>query len=205
MNDKLSQATAEIAEWNTRIWKLREDIAKAETVLAESQHRRQSHVLEAALGDEGAKQRLEQVLADDRKAERELADLKMALPLAESRLREAENEHRNIEIEMRNHEKNRLVLERIEAAKEVDRALADVAAALQRYLDIGADIWPLVVDPYGSTRDQIEGWMRIAKALPAPFQILQKRLPGVDFGGGGPLAQAEASYWNVSIIKKDAA
>src|SRR6478672_9927063 len=116
----------------------------------------------------------------------------MALPLAEAKLREAENEHRNIEIEMRNHEKNRLVLDRIEAAKEVDRDLAAVGRSLQRYLDLGGDIWPLVVDPYGSTRDQIEGWMRIAKALPALFQTLQKRLPGVDFGGGGPLAASEA-------------
>jgi len=131
--------------------------------------------------------------------------LKMALPLAEAKLREAENEHRNIEIEMRNHEKNRLVLDRIEAAKEVDRDLAAVGRSLQRYLDLGGDIWPLVVDPYGSTRDQIEGWMRIAKALPALFQTLQKRLPGVDFGGGGPLAASEAGYWGVSIISRDAA
>jgi hypothetical protein len=205
MNAQLDSAAAAIADWNARIWKLREDIGKAEATLAESTHRRQQSVLDAALGDDGAKQRLEQVLADDRKAERELADLKMALPLAEAKLREAECAHRNIEAEIRKESVSRIVLDRIEAGKEFDRTIAVAGVALQRYLDLGGDIWPLVIDPYGSTRDQVEGWMRIAKSLPAPFETLQKRLPGVSFGGGGPLAQSEASYWGVATFKKDAA
>ena len=40
MNAQLESAAAAIADWNARIWKLREDIGKAETVLAESTHRR---------------------------------------------------------------------------------------------------------------------------------------------------------------------
>jgi hypothetical protein len=205
-HDKLESAAASIADWNARIWKLREDIGKAETVLAQSTHRRQQSVLDAALGDEGAKQRLEQVLADDRKAEREFEDLKMALPLAETKLREAESAHRNIEAEIRKESVSRIVLDRIETGKEFDRTIAAAGVALQRYLDLGGDIWPLVIDPYGSTRDQVEGWSRVAKSLPAPFVTLQKRLPSsVFFGGDGPLAQSEASYWNVAIISRDAA
>jgi hypothetical protein len=40
--------------------------------MLKARHRRQQHVLEAALGDDAAKKHLQQVLEDDRKAEREL-------------------------------------------------------------------------------------------------------------------------------------
>jgi hypothetical protein len=203
---KIESAAATVTEWNARIWKLREDIGKAEATLAESAHRRQQSVLDAALGDGGAKQRLEQVLADDRKAERELADLKMALPLAEAKLREAENAHRAIEVELRKTEVNRVALERLEIAKLMDKAMAEYAAAFDRYQALGRELFGLCADGTNvSNWDHIEGWSRVAKSLPAPFVTLQKRLPGVFFGGGGPLAQSEASYWGVSIIRKDAA
>jgi hypothetical protein len=206
MNAQLESAAAAIADWNARIWKLREDIGKAEATLAESTHRRQQSVLDAALGDADAKQRLEQVLADDRKAERELADLKMALPLAEAKLRQAEGAHRNIEAEIRKSDVNRLALERLEVAKEMDRAMAEYAEAFERYQSLGRELFGLCADGTNvSNWEHIEGWSRVAKSLPAPFVTLQKRLPGVFFGGGGPLAQAEASYWNVSIISRDAA
>jgi hypothetical protein len=205
MNDKLNEAAAEVAKWQTTVWSINEKIATAETTLAASERRRRENALAASLGDADAQRNLDEVLQDDIRAVRDLENLRLALPAAEAKLREAEGAHRNIEAEIRKESVSRIVLDRIEAGKEFDRTIAAAGVALQRYLDLGGDIWPLVIDPYGSTRDQVEGWMRIAKSLPAPFADLQKRLPGVFFGGGGSLAQSEASYWNVSIIKRDAA
>jgi hypothetical protein len=205
VNDKLNQAAASVTEWQSTVWSINEKIATAETTLAASERRRRENALAGALGDTDAQKNLDEVLQDDIRAVRDLENLRLARPAAEEKLREAEGAHRHIEAEIRKESVSRIVLQRIEAAREVDRTFGDAGAALQRYLDLGGEIWPLVIDPYGSTRDQVEGWMRIAKALPAPFATLQKRRPGEVFGGGGPLAQEEALYWNVSIIKRDAA
>jgi hypothetical protein len=76
----------------------------------------------------------------------------------------------------------------------------------KRYEALGRELFALCANGTEvSNWDHIEGWSRIAKSLPAPFVTLQKRLPCVFFGGGGSLAQSEASYWGVSIIMKDAA
>jgi hypothetical protein len=106
MNPKLEVASASIADWNAKIWKLREDIGKAETVHAESQHRRQQHVLEAALGDDAAKKYLQQVLDDDRKAE-----------------------------------VNRLARARVDAASDIDKALADFSEAWSRFEVLGRQLY----------------------------------------------------------------
>jgi hypothetical protein len=204
-HDNLEAAAAEIADWNAKIWKLREAIAKAEAVLAESEGRRRQHALEAALGGDSAKKHLEQVLRDDRDAARQLEDLRLALPLAEAELKTAEDAHRTIAAEVKKSRVNELVLKRIAEAEDVAAALTAAGEALRRYLDSGAQIYALTDDLFGSRRDEVEGWNRIAKSLPAPFADLQKRQPGVFYGGGQKLADAEASYWNVSIIKRDAA
>jgi hypothetical protein len=99
----------------------------------------------------------------------------------------------------------RTVAERAAEAEDVAAALTVAGEALRRYLDSGAQIYALTDDLFGSRRDEVEGWNRIAKSLPAPFADLQRRQPGVFYGGGQKLADAEASYWNVSIIKRDAA
>jgi hypothetical protein len=203
-HDNLEAAAAEIADWNAKIWKLREAIAKAEAVLAESEGRRRQHALEAALGGDIAKKHLEQVLRDDRDAARQLEDLRLALPLAEAELKTAENAHRAIAAEVKKSRVNELVLERIAEAEDVTAALTVAGEALRRYLDSGAEIYALTDDLFGSRRDEVEGWNRIAKSLPAPFADLQNRQPGVFYGGGGSLAQAEASYWGVVSIAKDA-
>ena len=204
-HDNLEAAAAKIADWNAKIWKLREAIAKAEAVLAESEGRRRQHALEAALGGDSAKKHLEQVLRDDRDAAGQLEDLRLALPLAEAELKTAENAHRAIAAEVKKSRVNELVLKRIAEAEDVTAALTVAGEAIRRYLDSGAQIYALTDDLFGSRRDEVEGWIRIAKSLPAPFADLQKRQPGVFLGGGPKLADAEASYWNVSIIKRDAA
>jgi hypothetical protein len=98
----------------------------------------------ASLGDAAAQKNLDEVLQDDIRAVRDLENLRLGLPAAEAKLREAENAHRLIEAEIHKIRVNELVFDRIDAAKEVDRVLADAGAALQRYLDFGEDIWPLV-------------------------------------------------------------
>jgi hypothetical protein len=202
---KLEESARAVAEWQTKAWTINESIAKAEAVLAQSEHRRRSNALAASLGDENARKNLDQVLRDDIQAQRDLENLRLALPLAEAELKTAENAHRAVAAEVKKSQVNELVLKRIAEAEDVAAALTVAGEALRRYLDSGAQIYALTDDLFGSRRDEVEGWNRIAKSLPAPFADLQKRQPGVFYGGGQKLADAEASYWNVSIIKRDAA
>jgi len=91
---KLEVAAADVATWRDRVRTLQENIAKAEAVAAASVRSRQENVLAASLGDSAAKENLSAVLEDDRRAERELEDLRLAPPLAVSELRTAEGVHR---------------------------------------------------------------------------------------------------------------
>jgi len=200
------EAAAAVTEWQLKVWTINEKIAAASAALASSEARRRENALAASLGDADAQKNLDQVLQDDIRAQRDLDNLKLSLPLAEAKLREAEGELRAVEAAARKAEVGRLALERIEAAKAVDQALSEAAVALQRYQGLGNELLAILVDPNNmSTNEIIEGWHRVAKSLPAPFATLQKRLPGVFFGGGGSLAQAEASYWGVTEFKRDAA
>jgi chromosome segregation ATPase len=209
LNDKLNQAAADVAEWNAKIFKLREDITKAEAVLAESQHRRQSHVLEAALGSDDAKDRLAQVLADDRRAERELEDLRSALPLAQSQLREAEAAHRAAEDELRRAEVTRLAIERVSAAADIDRSLADFSAAWARYEDLGHQLYNAASDHQNQIylSETCDGMARLSAALPLkPFYDLRHRHSFAPIGTSkSSLAAAEAAYWRLPVDEAKAA
>jgi hypothetical protein len=205
-NTKIEATAAAVSEWQMKVRTINEKIATAEAAFAASEARRREHALAASLGDDAAQKNLDQVLQDDIRTQRDLDNLKLSLPLAEAKLREAENAHRAVIAEVRKAEVAKLVLERIDVAREYDRAAAESAAWLQRYHAIGNELHAILADPMNmSLNEGVEGWHRVAKSLPAPFATLQKRLPGVFFGGGGSLAQAEASYWGVTDFKKDAA
>jgi hypothetical protein len=202
MNAQLESAAAAIADWNARIWKLREDIGKAEAALAESQHRRQEHVLEAALGDHDAKSRLADVLNADRDAERHFADLQLALPAAMERLRSAENDHRVAESEFRKAEVNRLARLRCLAAAEIDQAFADFSKAWAEYSALGLQLFNVAADDHAgnihSFTESVDGMLRLAAALPhQPFFDLRHRHSFAQIGGGAPLAVSEAAFWRL--------
>jgi 2-keto-3-deoxy-L-rhamnonate aldolase RhmA len=204
-HEKLEQANRAVAEWQSKVWTINEAIAKAENTLAASERRRRENALAASLGDADAQKNLDEVLQDDIRAVRDLDNLRLAGPAAEAKLREAENTHRLIAAEVKQSQVNELVLKRIAEAEDVAAALTVACEALRRYLDSGAQIYALTDDLFGSRRDDVEGWNRIAKSLPSPFADLQKRQPGVFLGGGPKLADAEASHWGVTTFKKDAA
>jgi hypothetical protein len=209
-HDRLNKAAAEIAEWNAKIWKLREDIGKAEAALAESQHRRQEHVLEAALGDHDAKSRLADVLNADRDAERHLADLQLALPAALERLRAAENDHRVAESEFRKAEVNRLARLRCLAAAEIDQAFGDFSKAWAEYSALGLQLFNVAADDHAgnihSFSETCDGMLRLAAALPhEPFYSLRWRHSCAQIGGGAPLAVSEAAFWRLPPAEADKA
>jgi hypothetical protein len=118
---KLENAAADVTTWRDRVRTLNENIAKAEAVAAASVRRRQENVLAASLGDGAAKENLAQVLEEDRRAERELEDLRLALPLAESELRTAESAHRAAEVEARKAQVDNLARQRVAAAAAIDQ------------------------------------------------------------------------------------
>jgi hypothetical protein len=208
MNDKLSKASESVSEWNAKIRKLREDISTAEAALADSTRLRQQHVLDAALGDEGAKQRLEGVLEADRKAERQLADLQLALPAAEAKLREAEGAHRIAEAEFRKSEVERLARERVAAAAAIDKAFADFSRAWSEYEALGLQLFNVAADDHAgnihSFTESVDGMLRLAAALPhQPFYDLRWRHSFAPIGTSSSLAAAEAAYWRLPPIESE--
>jgi hypothetical protein len=204
MTDKLNQAAASVSEWNTKIRKLREDISTAEAALADSTRIRQQHVLDAALGDDGAKSRLAEVLNADRDAERRVADLQLALPAALERLRAAENDHRTAEAEWRKAEVNRLARERCEAAAAIDKALSDFSKAWANFEALGLQLFNVAADDHAgnihSFTESVDGMLRLAAALPhQPFYDLRWRHSFAPIGTSSSLAVSEAAFWRLPI------
>jgi hypothetical protein len=205
MNDRLDQSAAEVSEWNMKIRKLREDISVAASALAESQRRRQEHVLSAAMGDDDAKSRLAEVLQADREAERQLEDLKLALPLAEIRLRESEAARKAAEAEIRRDERNRKAKERVAAASRIDQALSDFADAWSEYEALGRALYS-VSDDYPNQiylAENFDGLLRLSGALPhQPFFDLRHKHSFAQIGGGPRLAVAEATFWRIPLVEE---
>jgi hypothetical protein len=209
-HDRLNEAAAGVATWRDRVRTLTENIAKAEAVAAASVRARQENVLAASLGDIAAKETLATVLEDDRRAERELEDLRSALPLATSKLMEAEAAHRLAEADFRKKEVERLARARCEAAAEIDRAFADFSAAWSRYESLGADLLDLASQEPGANAlflaETISGIARLAASLPAkPFLSLRERFNFMPISTSSSLAAAEAAYWRLSPIEADKA
>jgi hypothetical protein len=203
MSDRLNEAAAAAHTWRDRVRTLTENIAKAEAVAAASVRARQENVLAASLGDVAAKENLATVLEDDRRAERELQDLRLALPLATSKLTEAEATHRAAEAEWRKAEVDRLARERVEAAAEIDRAFADFSAAWSRYESLGADLLDLASQEQNSNAlwlsETVSGVARLVASLPAvPFLQIKERYPFMPIATSKSLAAAEAQYWLLS-------
>jgi chromosome segregation ATPase len=202
MTDKLNQAAASVSEWNAKIWRLREDIAKAEAALADSTRLRQQHVLAAALGDDAAKSRLAEVLQANRESERQLDDLKMALQLFQERLREAENTHRAVEVEHRKKEVERLARERVAAAAAIDQAFSDFAAAWSDYESLGHELLDLASQEPGANvmylSETVDGVGRLVASLPArPFLAIRERFNFMPISTSKSLAASEAQYWHL--------
>jgi hypothetical protein len=201
MSDRLNEAAAAVATWRDRVRTLNENIANAESVAAVSVRSRQENVLAASLGDSAAKENLSAVLEDDRRAERELQDLRLALPLAESELRTAEDTHRCAEIEFRRAEVVRVASDRVTAAAAIDQAFSDFAAAWSDYESLGREL--LNVASYDGNAlylsETVDGVGRLVAALPAaPFLQIRERYPFMTISTSKSLAASEAQYWRLS-------
>jgi hypothetical protein len=206
MNDKLDQALADVATWRDRVRTLNESISKAEAVAAASIRARQENVLAASLGDSAAKENLATVLEDDRRAERELEDLRLALPLAESELRTAEAAHRIAEAEWRKAEVDRLARRRCAAAEKIDAAFAIISSTWIEYEQIGHELLDLASQAPGANAlflaETISGEARLAASLPAkPFLAIRERFNFMPISTSKSLAAAEAAYWRLTPIE----
>jgi hypothetical protein len=197
----LEEAGASVATWRDRVRTLNENISKAEAVAAASVRNRRENVLAASLGDDAAKINLAEVLEDDRKATRDLEDLRLALPLAEQELRTAENDHRVAEAEFRKAEVVRLARDRVEAARQIDQAFADFSAAWQRYESLGHQLYNAASYDHQNQiylSETCDGLARLSAALPMkPFYDLRHRHSFAPIGTSSSLAAAESSYWRL--------
>jgi hypothetical protein len=156
----------------------------------------------ASLGDSAAKENLSAVLEDDRRAARELEDMRMALSLAISKLKEAEATHSAAAVAFRKAEVNRLARERVGAAADIDKAFADFSAAFERYRSLGLELFNVAADDHAgnihSFSESVDGMLRLAAALPhQPFYDLRWRHSFAPIGTGPSSALAEATYWRL--------
>jgi len=88
--NKLEDTAELVAERRKNISDIRAAIAAQEEIVAENERHRQSHTLQAAMGDVAAKEALAKIIHEDLAAERTLADLRKALPQSERELANAE-------------------------------------------------------------------------------------------------------------------
>jgi hypothetical protein len=198
----LENAAADVATWRDRVRTLNENISKAEAVAAASIRARQENVLAASLGDAAAKENLAMVLEDDRRAARELEDLRLALPLAESELRTAEASHRFAEAEWRKVEVDRLARRRCAAAEKIDAAFAIISSTWIEYEQIGHDLLDLASQEPGANAlylsETISGESRLAASLPAkPFLAIKECFHFLPISTSKSFAAAEAAYWRL--------
>jgi hypothetical protein len=199
--DKLTAAAASVAEWQTNVRTINEKIVKAAGVFAESQKIRQEHVLAAALGDHDARERLNHVLEDDRKA-RELEDLRSSLPLAEAALANAQRAQKSAEVEWRRTEVERLACARVKAAAAIDEAFADFSRAWATFESIGHELIGLASAEPGANAlylsETVDGVGRLVASLPRiPFLAIKERYPFMAVSTSKSLAAAEAAYWRL--------
>jgi hypothetical protein len=206
----LEEAVASVATWRDRVRTLNENIAKAEAVAAASVRSRQENVLAASLGDSVARENLATVLEDDRRAERHLSDLQLALPLAMAELANAEGALKAAETEFRRSEVERLARARVGAASEIDRALSDFSKAWANYEALGLQLFNVAADDHAgnihSFSETCDGMLRLAAALPhEPFYSLRWRHSFAQIGGGAPLAVSEVAFWRLPPAEADKA
>jgi hypothetical protein len=167
--------------------------------------------LQAARGDVGAKNALDKLLTEDLAAERTLADLRLVvLPQAEAELANAERTLKSAETEFRKKEIERLARARVDAARQIDQALADFSAAFADYESLGRELYAAASDFQNqiSLSETFDGMARLSAALPMkPFYDLRHRHSFAPIGTSKSLAASEASYWRLPPIeaRKDAA
>jgi hypothetical protein len=203
-HDKLEAAAAAVTEWIANIRTINEKIAAAEAGFVESQKRRQENILAAALGDHDARARLDHVLEDDLRAERELGTLRSSLPIAEAALANAQRAQKSAEAEWRRSEVVRLARDRVEAAAAIDQAFAEFSAAWQRYSDLGRELFIVSDDNPNQIylAEHLDGLLRLSAALPhQPFFDLRHRHSFAQIGGGAPLAVSEAAFWRLPPVE----
>jgi hypothetical protein len=210
MNDKLNNAAADVTTWRDRVRTLNENIAKAEAAAAGSIRARQENVLAASLGDSAAKENLAAVLEDDRRAARELEDLRLALPLVIEQLKSAEHAQREAEIEFRRARVHHLARQRVEAAAAIDQAFADFSRAWATFESIGHELIGLASAEPGANAlylsETVDGVGRLVASLPRiPFLAIKERYPFMAVSTSKSLAAAEAAYWRLPPADADKA
>ena len=199
---KIEEAAEAVAKQRKQVEEIRTAIAEQEKIVSGSELRRQPFVLQAARGDVAAKSTLDKLLHEDLAAERTLSDLRLALPQAEAELRLAENAHRAAHSELRKAEQIRLARARVEAARKIDAALAELSSSWAEYSEIGRALYA-VSDDYPNQiylAEHLDGLLRLAAALPhQPFFDIRHKHSFCQLGGGAPLAISESQFWRLPV------
>jgi hypothetical protein len=206
--NRLEAAAEAVAKCRQHIQEIRFAIAAQEEIVAENERHRQAHTLKAALGDVAAKEALAKILHEDLAAERTLADLRKALPLSETELANAERAQKIAEAEHRQAVVTQLARARVDAAAQIDQALADFSAAWSKYESLGRELFAAASDFQNqiSLSETFDGMARLSAALPAkPFYDLRHRHSFAAIGTSSSLALAESMYWRLPTTEAAAA
>jgi chromosome segregation ATPase len=200
-DDNLKSAEVETAKWRSRVERINAKIREAQDVLSKSDTRRAEHALAAATGDETAAGAMTKIRRENENAERDIADLRLALPEAQRHLAAAEQVESNLRKSASRKVAREKMALRIQAAKKFDAALVELVRALNEWIELGGEIEQYYLEIFGGAAslqhitDNVNGMKRVIAALPP--SIFGRLFPTTPLGLHSSLERSEADLWNL--------
>jgi chromosome segregation ATPase len=200
LSNELSTAEIAAAEWRAKVGKIKAAMAAARSVLNSSDARRGRFALDAATGNAEAAQAMAKIRRENESAEKDLADLQLALPEAQRNLAEAEQTESAARKALAKQVAQAAMRKRIAAAAKIDAALAQFVRDVSEWENLGEIVRDYFGDLYAgqiqiSTLENVTGFNRLLAALPPP--IFGKLFPSVPRGTPSSLAASESDLWSL--------
>jgi hypothetical protein len=199
LSNNLSTAEIQTAEWRAKVGKIKSAMAAARSVLNSSDARRGKFALDAATGNADAAQAMAKIRRENEAAEKDLADLMLALPEAEHNLAEAQQIESAARKALAKQVAQGAMRKRIAAAAKIDAALAQFCRDVAEWEALGETVRDYYGNIYAgqiniSTLENAVGMNRLLAALPPLFG---KLFPSVSRGTPSLLAVSEADMWSL--------
>jgi hypothetical protein len=203
---KVSETAASVTNSKNSIAKIQTQLNSANLALTRARKERESHALQASLGDATAVAAIKAARDAQRDAEALLDDLRVALPAAEASLAEAEKAAASAKAALSRFVAEGLMRKRIENAAQIDAWLAAGASLFDVRAKLGTEIVNMDVMPrtmHGTSNyEEAMGARRLRASLPA---WISKLFPGAvhDEMPRQPLAISEAQFWSLPPEQPD--
>jgi hypothetical protein len=201
LEGQVDQTAAVVREWSNSIARIGTSLATANAALVRAKEHRQTHALQASLGDATAIAAIKHARSEQHSAEQTISDLQIALPEAQAQLASAEKAAASARHEIAKLHGEKLMRQRCAAAARMDDAFAAAASAYGDFERLGRELqaYPdlnIGVSGNMSHWESVTGYRRIAASLPTFFT---KLFPGTWTieGARESLAASEEKFWQL--------